>query len=173
MNLKTVFLTAALAVSSLGLARSSDFLLTVTPALTAAEYARQSAIYLTQARLEYTVAYAVAYADLPLYNRAIANAEAAVRSEPNNPSYVQSAAMLYAKTQWRLPAHQHLASLRDLVTLLRHGRPDRPQTWLHNHAARRPPASQNLLRAVARVPRQPKRPPDARQARKHAVSSHR
>lgn len=149
MNLKTVFLTAALTVSSLGLARSSDFLLTVTPALTAAEYARQSAIYLTQARLEYTVA----YADLPLYNRAIANAEAAVRSEPNNPSYVQSAAMLYAKTQWRLPAHQHLASLRDLVTLLRHGRPDRPQTWLHGHAARRPPASQNLLRAVARVPR--------------------
>ena len=113
MNLKTVFLTATLAISSLGLAANSDFLLTVTPDLTAQEYAAQSAIYLAQAQTEYSVA----YADLPLYNRAIANAEAAVRLEPSNPSFVQSAAMLYAKTQWWLPAHQYFASLRSLVTL--------------------------------------------------------
>ena len=75
MHLKTVFLTATLVISSLGLAANSDFLLTVTPGLSAVEYARQSALYLAQARLEY----GVAYADLPLYNRAIANAEAAVR----------------------------------------------------------------------------------------------
>jgi tetratricopeptide (TPR) repeat protein len=113
MNLKTVFLTAALAISSLGLAAGSDFLLTVEPNLTAQEYASQSAMYLEQAQLEYSVA----YADLPLYNRAIANAEAAVRLEPTNPTFLQSAAMLYAKTQWWLPAHQHFATLRSLVTL--------------------------------------------------------
>ena len=113
MNLKTVFLTAALAISSLGLAANSDFLLTVQPNLTAQEYASQSAMYLAQAQVEYSVA----YADLPLYNRAIANAEAAVRLEPTNPTFLQSAAMVYAKTQWWLPAHQHFATLRGLVTL--------------------------------------------------------
>ena len=113
MNLKTIVLTATLALSSLGLAANSDFLLTVTPDLTAQEYAAQSRMYSAQAQTEY----AFAYADLPLYNRAIANAEAAVRLEPTNPSYVQSAAMLYAKTQWWLPAHQHFATLRGLVTL--------------------------------------------------------
>ena len=113
MNLKTTLLTAALAVSSLGLAGNSDFLLTVTPNLSAQAYARQSANDLARAKLQYRVA----YADLPLYNRAIANAEAAVRLEPRNPSFVQSAAMLYAQTQWWLPAYQHFASLSALVTL--------------------------------------------------------
>lgn len=113
MNLKAIALTATLAISSLAVAANSDFLLTVTPNLTAQEYAAQSNMYLSQAQSEY----AFAYADLPLYNRAIANAEAAVRLEPSNPTFVQSAAMLYAQTQWWLPAHQHFATLRGLVTL--------------------------------------------------------
>ena len=113
MNIKTALLTTALATLSLASAASSDFLLTVTPGLTAQAYARQSANDLARAKLQYRVA----YADLPLYNRAIANAEAAVRLEPRNPSFVQSAAMLYAQTQWWLPAYQHFASLSALVTL--------------------------------------------------------
>ena len=37
--------------------------------------------------------------------------------EPRNPSFVQNAAMLYAQTQWWLPAHQHFANLRGMVAL--------------------------------------------------------
>ncbi|NJK45511.1 MAG: hypothetical protein HC933_15660, partial [Pleurocapsa sp. SU_196_0] len=74
MNLKTVIVSAALAVSSFALA-SSDFLLTVTPGLSAQQYYQEAQRYAAEAQ----IAYPMAFADLPLWNRAIANAEAAAR----------------------------------------------------------------------------------------------
>jgi Tfp pilus assembly protein PilF len=114
MNIKAklLALTAALALSSV--AAAGDFLLTVTPGLSAQQYSEQSIQYTAQARAEYGN---IVFADLPLWNRAIANAEAAARLEPNNPTYVQNAAMLYAQAGWWLPAFERFNALRQQVSL--------------------------------------------------------
>jgi uncharacterized protein HemY len=112
MNLKTVIVSAALAVSSFAVA-NSDFLLTVTPGLSAQQYYQEAQRYAAEAQ----IAYPMAFADLPLWNRAIANAEAAARLEPNAPLYVRAAAMYYAQTKWWKPAFEHFAQLRAQVTL--------------------------------------------------------
>jgi Tfp pilus assembly protein PilF len=113
MNIKAFALTAALALSGLAVA-AGDFLLTVTPGLTAQQYSQESITYTAQARAEYGN---VVFADLPLWNRAIANAEAAVRLEPNNPTYLLNAAMLYAEAKWWLPAFERFNALRQQVSL--------------------------------------------------------
>ena len=113
MNLKTLVISATLAASSLALAAGGDFLLTVTPGMSAQQYYAQAQNYAAEAQ----ASYAFASADLPLWNRAIANAEAAVKLEPNSPIYLRTAAMYYAQTQWWLPANEHFAELRAQVSL--------------------------------------------------------
>jgi hypothetical protein len=111
MNLKTIIVTATIAISSLA-AASSDFLLTVTPGLSAQQYYAEAERYAAEARTAYTVP----YADLPLWNRAIANAEAAASLEPS-PIYLRTAAMYYAQVQWWNRANFFFSQLRDQVTL--------------------------------------------------------
>jgi uncharacterized protein HemY len=110
MNLKAIMTTATLAISSF--AAASDFLLTVTPGLTAQQYYAEAERYAAQARTSYNVA----YADLPLWNRAIANAEAAANLEPS-PIYLRTAAMYYAQVQWWNRANHYFTQLRSQVTL--------------------------------------------------------
>ncbi len=112
MNLKALIAAAALVTVS-SLAAASDFLLTVTPGLSAQEYYNQALNYAAQA----DIAYPVAFADQPLWNRAIANAEAAAQMEPSSPTYVLTAAMYFARTQWWKPAFEHFAQARAQVTL--------------------------------------------------------
>ena len=68
----------------------------VEPGLTAQEYALTSLELISKAQ----VAYPTAYADFPIWNQAIANAEAAVQADPTNVKYVRMLAMLYVTTQW-------------------------------------------------------------------------
>lgn len=68
----------------------------VEPGLTAEQYAMTSMELIANAE----VAYPSAYADFPIWNQAIANAEAAVQADPTNAKYVRMLAMLYVKTQW-------------------------------------------------------------------------
>jgi tetratricopeptide (TPR) repeat protein len=68
----------------------------VEPGLTAEQYAGKSMELIGNAE----AAYPTAYADFPIWNQAIANAEAAVQADPTNVKYVRMLAMLYVKTQW-------------------------------------------------------------------------
>jgi uncharacterized protein HemY len=113
MNLKALIITASVTASSLAIAAGGDFLLTVNPGMSAQQYYAEAQNYAAEARATYSFA----SADLPLWNRAIANAEAAVNLEPNSPIYLRTAAMYYAQTQWWLPAFEHFAELRAQVSL--------------------------------------------------------
>ena len=68
----------------------------VEPGLTAEQYAGKSVELIGNAE----AAYPTAYADFPIWNQAIANAEAALQADPTNIKYTRMLAMLYVKTQW-------------------------------------------------------------------------
>jgi tetratricopeptide (TPR) repeat protein len=75
---------------------AGNLLSEVEPGLTADQYANKSIELVGSAE----AAYPTAYADFPIWNQAIANAEAAVQTDPTNVKYVRMLAMLYVKTQW-------------------------------------------------------------------------
>ena len=68
----------------------------VEPGLTAEEYASKSIELVIAAQASYPSA----HVDFPIWNQAIANAEAAVQADPSNIKHVRMLAMLYVKTQW-------------------------------------------------------------------------
>ncbi len=82
----------------------------VEPGLTADQYAIKSMELVSSAE----AAYPTAYADFPIWNQAIANAEAAVQADPTNAKYVRMLAMLYVKTQWWVRAMTNFDQLETL-----------------------------------------------------------
>jgi tetratricopeptide (TPR) repeat protein len=82
----------------------------VEPGLTAEQYASKSIELVGSAE----VSYPTAYADFPIWNQAIANAEAAVQTDPTNVKYVRMLAMLYVKTQWWVRAMTNFDQLEAL-----------------------------------------------------------
>jgi tetratricopeptide (TPR) repeat protein len=82
----------------------------VEPGLTADQYASKSTELISSAQ----AAYPTAYADFPIWNQAIANAEAAVQADPTNVKYVRLLAMLYVKTQWWVRAMTNFDQLEAL-----------------------------------------------------------
>ena len=90
-----------------------NLLVNVEPGLTAQQYAATA----TTLAAEAETAYPTAFADFPLWNQALANAEAAVHAEPNNADHVRLLAMLYTKTKWWSRAMNNfdrLQAMRDL-----------------------------------------------------------
>jgi tetratricopeptide (TPR) repeat protein len=82
----------------------------VEPGLTAEQYASKSIELVGSAEASYPTA----YADFPIWNQAIANAEAAVQTDPTNVKYVRMLAMLYVKTQWWVRAMTNFDQLEAL-----------------------------------------------------------
>jgi tetratricopeptide (TPR) repeat protein len=82
----------------------------VEPGLSAEQYASKSIELVSSAEAEYPTA----YADFPIWNQAIANAEAAVQADPTNVKYVRMLAMLYVKTQWWIRAMTNFDQLEAL-----------------------------------------------------------
>jgi tetratricopeptide (TPR) repeat protein len=92
-------LLTALIVFTIGTATvfaAGNLLSEVEPGLTADQYANKSIELVSSAE----AAYPTAYADFPIWNQAIANAEAAVQTDPTNIKHVRMLAMLYVRTQW-------------------------------------------------------------------------
>ena len=99
MNRTLMAAIAALSLTAPALAparASSPILPLVQPGLSAEAYASNAARLAAEAE----AAYAVAFADLPLWSEALANAEAAAAAAPEDAAYTRALAMLYAKTQW-------------------------------------------------------------------------
>jgi tetratricopeptide (TPR) repeat protein len=82
----------------------------VEPGLSAEQYASKSIALVNTAETSYPTA----YADFPIWNQAIANAEAAVQADPTNVKYVRMLAMLYVKTQWWVRAMANFDQLEAL-----------------------------------------------------------
>ncbi len=82
----------------------------VEPGLTAEQYASKSIELIRSAEASYPTA----YPDFPIWNQAIANAEAAVQTDPTNVKYVRMLAMLYVKTQWWIRAMTNFDQLEAL-----------------------------------------------------------
>jgi tetratricopeptide (TPR) repeat protein len=82
----------------------------VEPGLSAEQYASKSIELVSTAEASYPTA----YADFPIWNQAIANAEAAVQVDPTNVKYVRMLAMLYVKTQWWVRAMTNFDQLEAL-----------------------------------------------------------
>jgi tetratricopeptide (TPR) repeat protein len=96
MNQKLLATMISLLIGTGTVFAAGNLISEVEPGLTAAEYANKSIELISNAE----AAYPTAYADFPIWNQAIANAEAAVQTDPTNIKYVRMLAMLYVKTQW-------------------------------------------------------------------------
>jgi tetratricopeptide (TPR) repeat protein len=96
--MKQQLLTALIAftIGTATVFAAGNLLSEVEPGLTADQYANKSIELVGRAES----AYPTAYADFPIWNQAIANAEAAVQTDPTNIKYVRMLAMLYVRTQW-------------------------------------------------------------------------
>ena len=96
MKLKLLTTLFSLMITTGTVFAAGSLISEIEPGLTAEEYASKSIELVISAEASYPSA----YPDFPIWNQAIANAEAAVQADPTNVKYVRMLAMLYVKTQW-------------------------------------------------------------------------
>jgi hypothetical protein len=111
MNIKKILVLATVVVSSF--ASATGFLFNVPQGLSARTYHNMALVYAQQAEQ----AYPTAFADLPLWNEALAHAAAAVNAEPDSVEYTRTATLLFAKTQWWTPAFEYAQKLETMNAL--------------------------------------------------------
>ena len=110
MNQKLLTATIALMIGTGTVFAAGNLISEVEPGLSAEQYASKSIELVGSAEASYPTA----YADFPIWNQAIANAEAAVQADPTNVKHLRMLAMLYVKTQWWIRAMTNFDQLEAL-----------------------------------------------------------